>query len=190
MRDKGLSRALERAQTYMYSAKLTMYCVHSVNPATISSPPTMFIPIRDPFVIFGFILLCSQVVVALSLLCVTQRRSAREVWDAIRPSGKHADDIESAEFANDTDSLMTVPLCGHPPHNVPNESLPTDVPPAKTVRFSAKVEHFSPMTATTETFDDVFERWPRPKPYELEAGPNNRQSTSERQSIELHLNAT
>ena len=165
----------------------------------------IWLPIHDPFVIFGIVLLSLLIVIAIFLLTITQRRSAREVWNSVgsgrqNRSSRKSTDIDLEQAASDTDSLIessrvmedterlvsATQLSAIQLDTIPREPLPGQTHVAKSVRFSSDVDSYS-ADITDKSFDDAVDNHRRSNNWDIEAGPSNRRSMSQQQSAELHV---
>ena len=164
----------------------------------------MWLPLDDPFVIFGLVVSGLILIVLIVLLTFVQRRSANDVWKSVKRDKKDPELAKPSQADNDTDSLMTettVDVQDYTPVRTPS---PVETVAPKTVRFSLPVEDDSsditserespettpetpPAVPAAETFDQIFDKWHSRSSDEIEVRPSNRRNMSERQLSELYF---
>ena len=151
---------------------------------------------KDPFVIFGVVLLILLVIIAIVLLTVTQRLSAREVWRSVRREPKSWKLTPSAESPVEQDEanleqgplLSMAPLRDEPDLEGGDLELPHFKATKKLVRFSS-VLSIESSQSNSPSFEELFAKWPS-NMTAVEAGPSLRRSMSNIQLAELHLNGS
>ena len=153
---------------------------------------TMWLPLDDPFVIFGLVASGLIIIIAIILLCVVQRRSANDVWKSVKKAGKDTKITEPSESTSDTDSLMTETTVETQSLMVPRAPLPTENNTPKVVRFSSivewqSIENTTSNSAPAETFNEIFDKQRLTDDVDVQASPSNRRSMNEQQLSELYF---
>lgn len=108
----------------------------------------MWLPIHDPFVIFGIALLLSSIFLAIVLLTCVSYRSANEVWASVetRPLTKKQKAARDEKINVGNEPYVTP--AGRENGMKHASSVKRAV--SKIVRFSSKVQHHSPVPQCDE----------------------------------------
>ena len=139
----------------------------------------MWLPIHDPFVIFGIALLGCTITIAILLLTVVQRGSAEEVWQSVESRSKP--ESIAAASATEINHLDIPPRLdqGHQDSTVASSSKNKKDRSSKAVRFSSVNHNNSPQPP------DHSGR--RSSSLDLESASSQRMSWNQQQVLELHF---